>query len=124
MSDQSTTSAELLQQALEAERQKSQSLAKTNAALIQEFGSADTYEEQLKIAKDAIKDILPTAIQTLNELIVSSDKDSVRASLAKYVVDAVLSGKLDSDADSEVARMLRELGKIGENIPDQVVNGD
>lgn len=119
--DTTDTSANLLQQALVAEQAKVQQLAQANRALIEEFSKADTYEEQLEIAKKAIKDILPKAIETVNELIISGESESVRASLSKYVLDSVLSGKLDKSADNEIAGLLRLLADNGKNIPEQVL---
>jgi hypothetical protein len=115
------TSTTLLQQALAAEEKKSKQLAEANIALVQEFNNAGDYSEQVTIAKDAIKKILPKAIETLQEIIITGEKEAVRANLAKYVVDAVLSGKLDANADAEVANLLRALAENGENIPKQVV---
>jgi hypothetical protein len=66
--------------------------------LITEFNKADTYEDQLEIAKDAIAEILPMAISTTKSLIANGT-DSVRASLSRYVMETVLSGKLQSSSD-------------------------
>jgi len=120
MSDQS---AELLQQALEAERLKNEQLVEANRALVAEFSNAGSYAEQLEVAKKAIKEILPEAIKTVNEIIVSGESEGVRANLSKWVLDSVLSGKLDKSADGEVADMLRKLAENGENVPQRVING-
>lgn len=109
-----TDSASLLQQALEAEQKKNQQLADANTALVQEFSDADSYSEQLDIAKKAIKKILPKAIETVNEILISGESEGVRANLAKYVLDSVLTGKLDRDADGEVAGLLKKLTEAGE----------
>lgn len=113
---------QLLQQALEAERVKNEQLAQANAALISEFSTAGTYAEQLEVAKKAIKDILPEAIKTVNEIIVNGESEGVRANLSKWVLDSVLSGKLDKSTDGEVADMLRKLAENGDNVPQRVVS--
>lgn len=113
---------QLLQQALEAERVKNEQLAQANAALISEFSTAGTYAEQLEVAKKAIKDILPEAIKTVNEIIVNGESEGVRANLSKWVLDSVLSGKLDKSTDGEVADMLRKLAENGDNVPQRMMN--
>lgn len=120
MSTDNDTSTTLLQQALEAERNKSQQLANDKKALVEEFSKAGSYEEQLELAKKALKDILPKAIETVNELIISGESESVRASLSKYILDSVLSGKLDKSTDAEVAGLLRALADNGRNVVDQI----
>jgi hypothetical protein len=110
----------LLQQALEDERKRSKQLEEDNRALITEFNQADTYEDQLEIAKDAIAEILPMAISTTKSLIANGT-DSVRASLSRYVMETVLSGKLQSSSDKTVAGLLQALAENGENIPAKVI---
>lgn len=117
-----TGTVNLLQQALEAERIKSERLEIDKAALVAEFSKAGTYAEQLEIAKEAIKAILPTAIATLEDLISNANSESVRASLSKYVMDAVLSGSLDRNSDASVADLLLKLSENGRNIPVEVVS--
>lgn len=113
------TSATLLQQALEAERARSQQLETDNAALVEEFNKADTYEDQLEIAKEAIAEILPMAISTTKSLIANGT-DSVRASLSRYVMETVLSGKLQESSDRTVAGLLQALADNGKNVPAEV----
>lgn len=115
----STTS--LLQQALEDERKRSQQLEANNKALVEEFSKADTYEDQLEIAKDAIAEILPMAISTTKSLIANGT-DSVRASLSRYVMETVLSGKLQQSSDTAVAGLLQALAENGKNVPAKVMS--
>ena len=96
---------------LEKERNRVTELEANNRALVAEFSKADSYEDTLKIAREAIKDILPLAITTVKSLIASADSESVRASLSKYVMDTVLSNKLDSGSNSDVADLLKNLAK-------------
>jgi hypothetical protein len=103
-----SSNVSLLQQALEDERKRSKQLEEDNRALITEFNQADTYEDQLEIAKDAIAEILPMAISTTKSLIANGT-DSVRASLSRYVMETVLSGKLQSSSDKTVAGLLQAL---------------
>lgn len=122
--DTNTNTTNLLQQALEAERLKSQQLDNANRALVQEFSKADTYEEQLEIAKKAIKDILPKAIETVNELIIDDATPAgVRAGLSKYILDSVLSGKLDRSTDAEVAGLLMALRENDSKAADRLLEG-
>jgi hypothetical protein len=109
----------LLQQALKDEQKRSKQLEEDNRALITEFNQADTYEDQLEIAKDAIAEILPMAISTTKSLIANGT-DSVRASLSRYVMETVLSGKLQQSSDKTVAGLLQALAENGENIPAKV----
>jgi hypothetical protein len=115
-----SSNVSLLQQALEDERKRSKQLEEDNRALITEFNQADTYEDQLEIAKDAIAEILPMAISTTKSLIANGT-DSVRASLSRYVMETVLSGKLQSSSDKTVAGLLQALAENGENIPAKVI---
>lgn len=102
-------SVHLLQEALRAEQEKNKQLEEQKAALVAEFSNADSFDDQLEIAKNAIKDILPDAVHTLKYLIANSDKDAVRGSLSKWVVESVLNGKLDRTSDKTTADLLKAL---------------
>jgi len=85
------------------------SLKADNAALRQEFAKAGTYEETVEVAKNAIADLLELSITTTKQLIASADSESVRASLSKFVIDSVLTGKLDAKADASIADLIKKL---------------
>ena len=85
------------------------SLKADNTALQQEFAKADTYEETVEVAKRAIADLLELSITTTRILISSADSESVRANLSKFVIDSVLSGKLDSNTDNSIRSLLSKL---------------
>lgn len=101
--------AELLQQTISSLQADLQREREAKEALIAEFSKAETYEEQVQVAKDAIAELLPEAVTTMKSLMANSDKDAVRAGLAKYVFETVLSGKLQESGNKTVDELLRKL---------------
>lgn len=102
-------SAQLLQQMLEEEQRRVTELENANRALVEEFSNAGTYEEQMEVAKKAIAEALPMAVQTIKQLLASADSDNVRASLAKYVIGTVLDNKLGSGAQNDVRKLIEKI---------------
>ena len=81
------------------------------SAIIEEFTKqiaekGDAFDED--DIKDKIKEVLPEAFATLKSLLASSESDTVRATLVKYVFDAALLVLKKDKADS------------GEEVPETV----
>lgn len=99
----------MLQEELENERKAREDAEATNRALIEEFSKANTHDEVLEVAQKGIKDILPDAITQIRHLVKYSDSDSVRAGLSKYIVDTVLTHKVEGEGNSEIKELIRQL---------------
>lgn len=101
--------AKMLQEQLDVTREELKRSEREKKALVAEFAAADTYEDTLRIAKEAIADMLGLAITTTKQLLANAESESVRASLSKYVMDTVISGKLDDATDESLSKILQEL---------------
>lgn len=101
--------ASLLQQELENERNMREEAERANKALVEEFSKANTQDEVLEVAQKGIKDLLPTAIKTMRDLLNHSDSDSVKAGLSKYITDTVLTHKIEGEGNSEIKELLKQL---------------
>lgn len=114
MDESTTTNASQLQQIVDQERLRNQELLEANKALVEEFSKADTYEEQTQVAKNAICDILPSAIINMKQILGDNKNENTvgtRASLSKYVLETVLGGKLDKAGESAVGELLKKLAE-------------
>lgn len=101
--------AKLLQQALDDARAEVEQVKREKEALVAEFANAETYEDTLRIAKDAIADMLSLAITQTKMLLANAESESVRSGLAKYVIDTVVSGKLDRANDENISKLFDKL---------------
>lgn len=104
---------------LEEERLKSERLAKDNQALKEEFAKAETYEETVEVARKGIANMLELAVTTAENLLLNAESESVRASLSKYVIDTVVSGKLDAQPEGEIKNLLKKLAENDEEFKEK-----
>lgn len=96
---------------LDAVREREEKLKADNQALIDEFSNAGTADEVLKTTQNQVKDMVPTALGTIKQLMETGETESVRAGLAKFVVSAVLDSKTDPEGTSEIREFLKSLQK-------------
>lgn len=101
--------AAFLSNELDKERMLREDAEAANRALIEEFSKAGTMDEVLEVAQKGIKDLLPIAIATMRNLLTSSDSDSVRAGLSKYVTDTVLTHKVEGEGNKEIRDLIAGL---------------
>lgn len=80
-------------------------------ALVAEFSKASDPDAIADTAKAAIKDLLPTAVTTMKDLIINSPSDGVRAGLARFVFSVALDKtKLEDETDGTIRKLLAQLG--------------
>lgn len=103
--------AEMLKQAIEGQAATIKQLQDDKKALQEEFAKASTYDETVEVARKAIADMLELSITTMNEILANGEKEAVRAGLAKFVVESVISGKLNNEPEGEIKNLIKRLAE-------------
>lgn len=62
-----------------------------------------------EVVEKRMEELLVTSIGVVENLLLHSDSDSVRANLAKWIIDRKLDFSASSVADRELAKLLGEL---------------
>lgn len=102
--------AKLLQEELARIRAREEELERTRKALAEEFADANDPDAIAKVARNAIKRIMPKAITQMEQLIEYAESESVRASLARFVIAAGLDKtKFEDSSSSELKELLKQL---------------
>lgn len=102
--------ADALKQALEEQRLINERLQKDNKALAEEFANAGgDYEATVEVARKGLAGMLELAVTTAESLLLNAESESVRASMSKFVIDTVISGKLDAQPEGEIKNLLKKL---------------
>lgn len=110
MTDESKSAAINLQAIIDEERRKRQELEDANKALIEEFTSCNDFDDIRKLFKEKLKEVAPTAILNIVRLANYADSESVQANLNKWILEWVMSDKIDGST-SEIATLLKDLQK-------------
>jgi len=63
-------------------------------ALTEEFARL-AYDETVEVARKGIANMLELAVTTAERLLANATSESVQASMSKFVIETVISGKLD-----------------------------
>lgn len=101
--------AQLIQDTLKEAQDEITRVEAEKQALIAEFSKAGSYDEQMDIAKKAIAELLPAAIHSIAHLLANAESEAVRSGLSKYVMETVLSGKLDDAGNTVVEGLLKQI---------------
>lgn len=97
---------------LEKERARIQQLQDDKDTLIAEFTNITNFDDaKAEVQKRVKDDLLPSALIQLDMLMNNADSESVRASIAKWVAELVITGKVDTAGNSELGGILRGLQK-------------
>jgi hypothetical protein len=105
-----------LQKALAEERARSTRLEADKKAIAEEFAdAAGDYDKTIQAARNGIAGMLELAVTTAEQILVNGDTDSVRASMSKFVIEAVLSGKLEREVEGEIKSLIKRLADNDEN---------
>ena len=102
--------ANSLQAEIDRLRRKEEENEKTLKALHEEFANANDPDAIAQVARKAIVDTMPQAIATMRELVEHAESESVRASLARFVVAAGLDkSKFEDSSSSDLKELLKQL---------------
>jgi hypothetical protein len=103
-------SAKLLQQELARLQAKEEELEKTRKALQQEFSQANDPDEVANVARNAIREIMPDAVMQMKTLVNFAESESVRASLARFIIATGLDkNKFEDGSNSDLKDLLKQL---------------
>lgn len=104
--------ANLLQQEIARLREREQENTKTIEALKQEFADSENPDDIVKIARKAIRTLMPRAIVELGNLIDGAESEAVRGNLSKFVVSVGLDkSKFEDDSAGSLKTLLEGLAK-------------
>jgi hypothetical protein len=98
-----------LQRIIDEQRVINDQLTKDKNALAEEFAKAGTYDETVDVARKGIAEMLELAVTTAKNLLVNATSESVQASMSKFVIETVISGKLDIQPEGEIKNLLKRL---------------
>lgn len=102
--------ASLLQQQIQVEKERADRAEAEKKAIYEEFSKAgDDKEKAIETARTFLASSLPDAILQIRHLMQTSESDSVRASLSKFVVTSVLDHKLEDRENTELKALLTQL---------------
>jgi|ERR1043166_4664172 hypothetical protein len=103
-------SAKLLQEELARVNKERDDLEKARKALQEEFAQASDHGDVVKKARNAIRDLMPDAIMQMHTLLKTAESESVRASLARFIVATGLDKqKFEDDSQTELKELIKEL---------------
>lgn len=108
-----------LQRIINEERAKSAELQSDMQALREEFANADTYDETVAVARKGIANMLELAVTTAERLLANATSESVQSSMSKFVIETVLSGKLDAQPEGEIRELIKRLAGNDKNFKEQ-----
>lgn len=97
-----------LQQVVDEERAKRAEAESYAKALIEEFANVNDFDEARSAFKNKLKDYAPKAIINIIGLAEGAESESVRAGLNKWILDWVMSDKVDG-SNEDLSKLLKEL---------------
>lgn len=98
-----------LQRIIDEQRASYEQLVKDKNALAEEFAKAGTYDETVDVARKGIANMLELAVTTAERLLANATSESVQASMSKFVIETVISGKLDQQPEGEIKNLIKRL---------------
>lgn len=103
-------SAKILQEEMARLRAKEEELDNTRKALQSEFAAANDPDKVANAARNAIRDIMPDAVIQMKTLVNYAESESVRASLAKFIIATGLDKtKFEDGSSSDLKDLLAQL---------------
>ena len=98
-----------LQRIIDEQRAINVQLMQDKKALTEEFAKASTYDETVEVARKGIANMLELAVTTAERLLANATSESVQASMSKFVIETVISGKLDMQPEGEIKNLIKRL---------------
>lgn len=108
--DTSQNAAISLQQVVDEQQRKLKEQQDYIQALVEEFTNCDDFEDVRIKFRDEIKKFAPTALVNIINLANNAESESVQASLNKWIVEWVMSDKIDATG-SELTKLLKGISK-------------